>query len=172
MKINPAIDDAPFIPLRRTKPKPLTAEQVKAQIDTIKKMGATHAQACEVAREANEKNMQAEMWHSPQYVVLVYEATVADGWPPMTWLSIRRDDREPVRDWRHMQHIKNQICGRDREGVQLFPSDKRLVDTANQYHLFVLKERGQMFPFGFTERAVTDTAAEPIGGKQRAGAGQ
>ena len=76
------------------------------------------------------------------YQVSVFNAdTFPDSdWPEMWHLSIKRLDREPFHDWRDMQLIKNCIIGIDNEGVELFPMERRLVDSANQYHLFVIKE--------------------------------
>jgi len=66
----------------------------------------------------------------------------------ITYLSIKRLDLEPIHDWRDLQEIKNQICGKDREGLELYPAEDRVVDTANQYHMFVFgKEHG--IPLGF-----------------------
>lgn len=72
---------------------------------------------------------------------------------PLTWLSIKRIDREAFHDWRELQSIKNAICGPDAEAVELYPAESRLVDTANQYHLWVLPE-GRVWPFGFFGRKV------------------
>ena len=36
-----------------------------------------------------------------------------------------------------MKQIKNEVFGPDREAVQLFPAEDRLVDTANEYWLYV-----------------------------------
>ena len=58
------------------------------------------------------------------------------------------------------------MCGEDREAIEIFPSEKRLVDTANQYHLWVLPE-GENMCFGFTERLVDYT--ERSGGFNKAG---
>ena len=81
-----------------------------------------------------------------------------------TWLVIRRVDSEPVRDWRHLQRIKNELCGPECEAVEIYPAESRLVDTSNQYHLFVMEE-GARIPFGYMERMVSDT---PFGkNKQR-----
>ena len=82
-------------------------------------------------------------------------------------LSIKRHDRKPMNDWREMQRIKTEICGADAEAVQLYPAEERVVDTANQYHLYVL--RGTRFPFGFPTGARTDN--ENGGSKQRPGSG-
>jgi hypothetical protein len=71
------------------------------------------------------------------------------------WLSIKRLDRQPIRDWRDLQRIKNEICGPECEGVELYPAESRLVDTSNQYHLFVFQP-GVRLPFGFNERLVME----------------
>lgn len=85
-----------------------------------------------------------------------------DGW---VHLSIHSRNRRPVADWRHFQQIKNDIMGPDREAVELYPDEKRLVDTANEYHLWVLPS-GSWLPVGFTERMVS--SAQPGGkGRQR-----
>ena len=69
-------------------------------------------------------------------------------------LSIKRMDRNPVHDWRDLQRIKNETCGDEREAIELYPAESRLVDTANQYHLWVLST-GERVPLGFTERLVS-----------------
>jgi hypothetical protein len=84
-----------------------------------------------------------------------YQATLKrDG--DLITLAIRREDRRPIIDWRDVQWIKNQILGPEVEAVQLFPAESRLVDTSNQYYLFANAEPGYRFPFGFTERMVTE----------------
>ncbi len=81
------------------------------------------------------------------------------------WLSIKRLDREPCRDWRHFQQIKNEIIGPEYEAMELYPADSRLVDGANQYHLWGIHDPDYRFPFGFNERMVSET---PVGkSKQR-----
>lgn len=80
-------------------------------------------------------------------------------------LSIRRLDREPVHDWRELQQIKNELVGEEHEAVELYPAESRLVDAANQYHLYVFAQSGQRFSFGYQERVVSE---EPVGlSKQR-----
>jgi hypothetical protein len=79
-----------------------------------------------------------------------------DGWPEMIHLSIRREDRDVIRDWRELQAIKNALCGRECEGLEVFPAESRCVDSANQFHLWVFKDKKIRFPFGFNARFVTD----------------
>lgn len=63
-------------------------------------------------------------------------------------ISFKRRDRAAVRDWRHMQQIKNELAGPEREGLELFPRESRLLDGANQYHIWVLPE-GMDVPIGY-----------------------
>ena len=75
---------------------------------------------------------------------------------PMIHLSIKRIDGRPLRSWKHLQQIKNELIGAENEGVELFPSEQRLVDTANQYHLWVAADPTYRFPFGFDDGPVTN----------------
>lgn len=96
--------------------------------------------------------------------VTVAVRTFPDG---LTHLSIKRNDRAPVRDWRLFQRIKNELCGPEREAVEIYPAESRLVDEANQYHLWVLPD-GVQLPFGFDERYVSSpAAASAVGAQQR-----
>ena len=65
-------------------------------------------------------------------------------------LSIKRRDKEPIHDWRDLQEIKNQITCEECEAIELYPSQDRVVDTANQYHLWVFPI-GVKIPIGYTE---------------------
>jgi hypothetical protein len=78
---------------------------------------------------------------------------------PFVHLDIRRHDGEPCRSWRELQQIKNELVGPEHEAMELFPAESRLVDTANQYHLWVVANPGYRFPLGFRDRFVL---AEPI----------
>lgn len=62
-------------------------------------------------------------------------------------LMVRRNDAKPVRSWADMQRIKNELCGENRIAVEVYPSEKTLVDQANIYHLWVFPE-GFTLPFG------------------------
>ena len=83
-------------------------------------------------------------------------------WPAMIHLSIRRLDREAVHDWRDFQRIKNELVGPEHEAVELYPAESRLMDTANQYHVWALAEpMPEMgFPFGQQKREVMEQGDE------------
>jgi len=115
--------------------------------------------------ELIEEQLRDEIWLNNLYQVNVRFIMTKDNWPAMLHLSIKSRDKSPIRDWRHMQRIKNEIAGVENEAVELYPAESRLVDTANQYHLWALAEAGKRFPFGFPDRFVHST---PIGNsKQR-----
>lgn len=78
-----------------------------------------------------------------------------------THLSLHNTQRSPVRDWRHLQRIKNELCGPEREAVEIFPAESRLLDVANEYHLWVFPD-GMRIPLGFDYGRVTEIAEETI----------
>lgn len=51
-------------------------------------------------------------------------------------LSLRTVENDTRHDWRDMQRIKTELLGPDWEAIELYPAESRVVDTANQYHLF------------------------------------
>lgn len=70
-------------------------------------------------------------------------------------LAIHDRMRSTRHDWREFQRIKNEVVGPEREAVELYPAESRLVDTANEYHLWVAGE-GVTIETGFSKRAVAD----------------
>ncbi len=51
-------------------------------------------------------------------------------------LSIKDLAKTTRHDWRDLQRIKSEVCGAEAAGVEIYPPESRLVDTANQYHLW------------------------------------
>lgn len=105
-----------------------------------------------------------EVWINNRYQVNVTFIPDAEGKTELTQLAIKRIDKQPIHDWRDLQRIKNELCGAEREAVELYPAESRRVDTANQYHLWVLSE-GQRIPFGYEKRIVSED--ESMGNRQR-----
>lgn len=98
----------------------------------------------------------AEIWKNNIYQVCVRRDIKSQGFPDMIHLSVRRLDRGAIHDWRHMQRIKNEIIGPENEGCELYPAESRRVDSANQYHIYVISDPKLRFPFGFATRLVSD----------------
>lgn len=78
-------------------------------------------------------------------------------------LSIQRHDRQPCREWKHLQQMKNELFGARHEAVELYPSEDRLVDTCNEYHLWVHADPSYRFPLGFQSgRCVVNQLTEAV----------
>ena len=158
-----------FEPLQPATIKPPSAESLEGNVRAwMKGTGCDWATAMDAVRVSFDKDSRGACWLNSTYQVLVADIETPFLFPPMVWLSIKRIDKEPIHDWRDLQAIKNQLVGPECEGVELYPAEARAVDTANQYHLWVFKEPGPAFPFGFSEglrldRDDTDTS----GAKQR-----
>lgn len=97
-----------------------------------------------------------EIWHSDTYQVLVrYCHPNSPDLPVIKHLSIHTHDRRPARDWRHYQQIKNEVCGEEATAIEIYPPESRLVDTANEYHLWVWPP-GFHVGVGLSEGLVSD----------------
>lgn len=107
-----------------------------------------------------QEYLENEVWMNDTYTVFVRRnqktpLVTADKKPvTMCWLSIKRNDNQAKPDWRDFQWIKNQLVGEENEGCELFPAENRLVDGANQFHLWVFEQTEMFFPFGFFDGRV------------------
>ncbi|CAB4130435.1 hypothetical protein UFOVP119_59 [uncultured Caudovirales phage] len=125
-------------PMNRAKAIPPTWTRFYAD---AAKMGVS----LDEAKTAYQRAIDQECWRNDLYVVLVDR--YADG---SAHLSIRRDDRGAARDWRHFQQIKNDILGPEVEAVELYPAESRVVDEANQFHLWSIP-LGQRIGIGYRD---------------------
>jgi hypothetical protein len=108
-----------------------------------------------------------QCWKNSRYTVLVRYTKDTYG-DDLVHLSVKRNDKNPMHDWRDMQRIKNEILGEEEEAMELYPAESRLIDTANQYHLWSFPERRA--PFGYhSVRCVMEEVGTAAGGggKQR-----
>lgn len=101
-------------------------------------------------------------WANSHY--LVHHRVLGDG---AVHLSLRTVENDTRHDWREFQRVKNELTGPEWEAVELYPAESRRVDTANQYHLWCLRDgfRG----IGFPDRLVLDAGEGPLarGARQR-----
>lgn len=74
-------------------------------------------------------------------------------------LSIKRIDKKPIKNWRHFQYIKNQLCAEENFAIEIYPPESMLVDTANQYHLWVM-HKDHMPAFAFNKRLVSELCVD------------
>lgn len=54
-------------------------------------------------------------------------------------LSIINADQSAHRDWREFQQIKNELCGEEAEGIELYPAESRKLDPSNMFLVYVFK---------------------------------
>ena len=91
-------------------------------------------------------------YSNSRYQVVVKFERTGLGWPPVMHLSIKAHDKRCVHDWRDMQRIKNELAGTSAEGMELFPAESRLMDEANQFHIYCVHPMMGVLPFGQRER--------------------
>lgn len=120
-----------------------------------------------ITREEVPLGHNEQLFTNGLYTVCVTVLDAEKGKSGALWLSIRRQDRKAIRDWRHFQRIKSELAGEEREGIEIFPPESQLVDGANQYHLWILPE-GATSPFTWHEgRKVFNDANGFVGAIQR-----
>lgn len=108
----------------------------------------------------------ARLFGNGWWTVTVTEYDRDAGMAGALHLSIHDRHRSTRHDWRDFQRVKSELVGPEREAVELYPAESRLVDTANEYHLWVMPE-GVRFPFGFAER-LTDNELADVAPEDRA----
>lgn len=67
-------------------------------------------------------------------------------WGEVLHLAIRNVPNTGI-SWPDKQWIKDQLVGRERVAIEVFPSADDVIDAANMYHLWVLP-KGMALPFG------------------------
>lgn len=132
------------------------------------------ARALELTGNAYIAPQGEQVWRNNLYTVFVNLLLVPEsdwlygGAPFVAHLSIKRNDKEPIHDWRDLQRIKNELAGTTAEAIEMYPSEERLMDEANQFHLYAFPP-GVLFPVGPRERVVGDAPTSPdVPWKQRA----
>lgn len=157
-------------PLHRTKLPQSEVDRVAAETwqrwesghaEVRKCLGEDRAQALSNLRDVVLRAAEGDVFINDLYQVLRKE--LPGGW---LHLSIKRLDKESCHDWRHFQQIKDEVAGPMREAVELYPAFDRVVDMANQYHLWVAPE-GFRFPFGFKSVRAVSADTNGTQAKQR-----
>jgi hypothetical protein len=119
----------------------------------------TEFEPCQIPMDGlNAYDKPEAIFRNSRYQVTVYVREPRDAehsvFGVIAHLSFKVHDKQPHHDWRDMQRIKNEICGPEFDAVEIFPAESKLVDSANQYHLFVFQT--YKLPFGFQTRLVGD----------------
>lgn len=130
----------------------------------------------EELRASYDKLYSDEIWINNYYQVNI-DREPQHGFSGMQLihLSIKRRDKKPIHDWRDLQAIKNELVSPEAEAIEIYPAESRLVDTANQYHLWVFigvdydtERRFPKVPVGWSDRStLTSKQAKQVGAVQR-----
>ncbi len=150
--------------------RPFLVTSVRPATDaTIAAVASLEGLTFEVAKrelEAVRPSVAFKNGQGPSdYFVTVEEHTTLNG-RLMFWLSIKRNDKMPIHDWRDLQEIKNMIIGPEYEAVELYPAEERVVDETNQFHLFVMGDPEFRWNFGYSKGSKIYSAIIP-GSAQR-----
>ena len=140
---------------------------VKERIASIQAQNIVMLGECTWAEAKRQYNRLAadEIWVNDKYQVNVDRSIVEANDTKWIHLSIKTHDKTAEHDWREFQQIKDELVGPEHEGIELYPATERVIDTANQFHIWVLADPKLRFPVGWTEGLVSDT--ESHGSKQR-----
>lgn len=77
-------------------------------------------------------------------------------------LGIMNEDNTARHDWRDFQQIKNQLCGKDWEGIELYPAETRLIDPSNEFFMWCVPKGVLKFGIGRGRRVLdADKAIAP-----------
>lgn len=129
--------------------------EVEAVIPTVEQVMDGSRISVTAAEKIIRELKAARVFENSRYLVIVRQLAGNGTNPDMVWLSIKRHDQQPIHDWRDLQRIKTELVGAECEGVELYPAESRMLDAANQFHLWVFADPEFQFPFGFKDgRAV------------------
>lgn len=120
-----------------------------------------------MAKEQYARLVAKEWWGNSVYSIGVDRDTELHAMGDdirVVHISFHRRDQGTALDWRDMQAIKNAICGPDAEAMSLNPCEERVVDTSNEFHLWVpfYRDSGRplRIPIGWQAGLRTEMAYE------------
>jgi hypothetical protein len=139
-------------------PATLSRAKVKDFIKTcMHELGLTRGEAKQLYNETPDMVLR-----NGTYAVFVYKQEPHGLKGMKVWhLSIKRHDKEVIHDWRELQEIKNQVCGFEAEAMELYPAESRLMDHANQYHLYAIMTHDTDGKYLRVPVGYTDTGTGP-----------
>ena len=136
---------------RYWKPLRLTEEFMPLRPELIAETMKAYAMDEPTARKLlDEEHAKCRYWINDLYQIQTRQLSSG-----IMHICIRRRDGSMFKDWRHFQQIKNEVAGPEREAIELYPRESRLVDTSNKWHLWVMPEGTSMDGVGWTKRDVS-----------------
>ena len=100
------------------------------------------------------EKLTGELWQNNLFTVVVDQVLSEErGDAQNAWvLVIANNDGSARHDWRSFQRIKNELTGPESEAIELYPAESRLVDTSNEFFLWVFDRK---IDLGFAKRSVS-----------------
>lgn len=108
-----------------------------------------------IRNEYKNGSATAETWCNEKCQVFIYDYPSVEGWPPIIEMSLKLNTREPWADWRDFYRIKSELCGTACWAIEVYPAQEFLVDSVNQYHMFVFPP-GILFPIHLLQAPITN----------------
>lgn len=79
-----------------------------------------------------------QYWRNSFYLVLVKCIVPSEGLDGPVRLDIKHNLNKPIREWKHLQRIKNELVGEEREALEVFPPESMVTHMSNMHNLFVV----------------------------------
>jgi hypothetical protein len=155
-----------WTPLQKASALPKTADQLRVMAEEASRSAGREVTPAEIEAEY----MNADLWMNDVYQVDRRDCGPDPAEGRMIWLSIKRN-RPASRSTTGAisSGSSRSSCGAEAEGVELYPAESRVVDTANQYHLWAFTKAKIEVGWQRGER-MTPEQADRVGAKQRPGA--
>lgn len=153
-------------PLVRVVRAPHSEGKIATQVEMARRLMPEISEA-RIREIIAEEMALDDMWSNDRYMVHVIRHKGGPNDCGIVQLSIRRQDRQPARDWRDFMRIKDQLVGAEYEGVELYPARSRVVDTANQFHLWCVNSPTYRWPVGYDAGRALLSSESGAGAVQR-----
>lgn len=77
-------------------------------------------------------------WQNSFYLVFRKELEPELGLDGSVLLTLKRRDGKAIREWKHLQRVKNELVDPEREAVDIFPPQSMVTSMGNEHNLFVV----------------------------------
>jgi hypothetical protein len=110
--------------------------------------------------EPDSRDPESIIFKNSRYQVHIHRMKAKNDAPDLLHLSFKRLDSGIFIPYRDKMRIKDELIGSEYEAIEIYPARSREVDSANQYHLWIIDDSTYRFPFGFSTRMVTEESVD------------
>ncbi len=99
--------------------------------------------AIQAQQRISRKSDVARPVHEPVFTdgTYIVELHLISGDEPYAYrLAIKRVDKTPIRSWRELQDIKNDVAGIDAVEIEIYRRECEVTDIANSYPIWVMRD--------------------------------